>query len=58
MKLAGFLLLSGWLVATAAVALLASQPLRAAFIAAGLLVALVGLVKAARYQYIRAGEWM
>lgn len=58
MKLAGFLLVSGWLVATAAVALLASQPLRAVFIAAGLLVELFGLVKAVRYQYVRAGEWM
>jgi hypothetical protein len=49
MKLAGFLLLvAGWMIVLAAVALLKSVPLQTAFILAGMGTELVGLVLAIR----------
>ena len=45
MKLAGFLLLlSGWIIALAAVAVLSQPGARAGFVLAGLVVEIVGLV--------------
>ncbi|MGA8030282.1 MAG: hypothetical protein WB992_24325 [Bryobacteraceae bacterium] len=49
MRLAGFLLmLAGWVIALAAIALLASLPSRTCFVLAGMGIELLGLVFAAR----------
>ncbi len=49
MRLAGFLLLlAGWAIVLAAIALLRALPLMGAFVAAGVGVELLGLVLAAR----------
>ncbi len=55
MKVTGFILLmAGWVIVLAAVALLAA-PARAAFVLAGLGVELIGLVLAARAERPAAG---
>ncbi len=49
MKLAGFLMMAaGWIIALAAVAMLPSDPPRAAFVLAGIGVEAIGLVLAFR----------
>ncbi|HTR47371.1 MAG TPA: hypothetical protein VMM16_08315 [Verrucomicrobiae bacterium] len=57
MKILGFLLLlSGWTIALAAVALLAQEAPRTAFVLAGFGVEIVGLVLVIRAHPIRRGE--
>ena len=57
MKLAGFLMLvAGWLLIVATIALLSTAPLRGAFIAAGAAVEVVGLVLIVRCHLVPRGE--
>ena len=59
MKLAGLgLLVSGWMVAVAALCLLPQLGLRFGFVIAGLLVEVLGIVLVGRahYESVRAGE--
>ena len=57
MKLAGFLLLlAGWAIVLAAVAMLASAGQQTVFVLAGLAVEILGLVLAARAHRILPGE--
>jgi len=57
MKLAGLLMLvSGWLLIVATIALLGAAPLRAAFIAAGVAVEAIGLGLLVRSHLILRGD--
>ena len=59
MKIAALLLmLSGWIIALAAMALLATLPSRTAFVLAGILVELLGFVLFARahLSFVQPGE--
>jgi hypothetical protein len=57
MKLAGFLLLlAGWLIVIAAVALLAVAPQRAGFVLAGIGVESLGLILAVRSHLVLLGD--
>jgi hypothetical protein len=57
MKLAGFLMLvAGWLLIVATIALLSTAPLRETFIAAGAAVEVVGLVLIVRCHIVLRGE--
>ena len=57
MKLLGFmLLLAGWAIVLAAVALLSAEALRAAFVLAGAGVEVLGLALVARAQLAAQGE--
>ncbi len=57
MKLAGLLmLLAGWLVIVATIALLGTTPLRDAFIAAGIAVEAIGLGLLVRSHLVLRGE--
>ena len=57
MRLAGFLLLlAGWVIVIASVALLASSPQRTAFVLAGIAVEALGLVLAVRSHQFFSGD--
>jgi len=57
MKVAGFLMLvAGWFLVLAAIVLFAAQPMRAAFVFAGLAVETVGLVLVFRSHLIPREE--
>jgi 4-amino-4-deoxy-L-arabinose transferase-like glycosyltransferase len=57
MKLAGFLLLlAGWAIVLAAVAVLRTETLRGAFVAAGAAVEVLGLALAARSHLAQRGR--